>query len=291
MSKGTTLLARTSHALFNRIAPTGFAESWDNVGLLIEAPLPRATASKVFLTIDLTLETVNEAIKDPSVGVIVAYHPPIFSGLKRLTVADTKQHITLLCVAHGISVLSPHTSLDTCSGGINDWLARGLASHYTSKPIIELDAKRKEIAQSVNQLEEAGTGRFITLAEPLTVEELVKRIKKHLKLSHLRLALPGGSSAAETLIRTVAICAGSGNSVVTKSKGADLYFTGEMGHHEVLEATAKGITVVLCEHTNTERGYLGEVLQNKLETLINADGGSHVQVVSSALDVDPLVIV
>ncbi|KAJ3025419.1 UNVERIFIED_CONTAM: hypothetical protein HDU68_007186 [Siphonaria sp. JEL0065] len=291
MAKTKSLLVRTSNALFNRIAPQGFAEAWDNVGLLVEAPLPRAAASKVFLTIDLTLETVNEAISDPSVGVIVAYHPPIFSGLKRLTLSDVKQKIVLLCAAHGISVLSPHTSLDIASGGINDWLATGLGEHVL-KPIADLDPKRLALALSVNQGESAGIGRIATLAQPASVEEIVKRVKNHLKLSHVRLALPSvNSTAAKTIVKTVAICAGSGHSVCSQAKGVDLYFTGEMSHHEVLEATAKGRAVILCDHTNTERGFLADVLQTKLQSYINEDGGSVVEVVCSKLDADPLVVV
>lgn len=44
---------------------------------------------------------------------------------------------------------------------------------------------------------------------------------------------------------------------------ADVYFTGEMSHHEVLAAAASGHNVILCGHTNTERGYL-PILANKL---------------------------
>jgi len=44
---------------------------------------------------------------------------------------------------------------------------------------------------------------------------------------------------------------------------ADVYFTGEMSHHEVLASVASGRNVILCGHTNTERGYL-PLLASKL---------------------------
>ncbi|KAJ3076853.1 NGG1 interacting factor [Podochytrium sp. JEL0797] len=291
MSLAQPLLARVSTALFTNMAPAAFAESWDNVGLLLEAPLPRPHANKVFLTIDLSLETVHEAISDPKVGVIVAYHPPIFSSMKRLTLADVKQKIILLCAAHGISVLSPHTSLDSCKGGINDWLATGLPQN-TTKPILPFDSSRAQIAADLGMTPEtAGIGRLATLAEPASLDDIVTRIKSHLNLPHVRLATPS-SSESPRMIRTIAICAGSGHSVVSKAKTADLYWTGEMGHHECLEALAKGTAVVLCEHSNTERGYLSNVLQPKLSALMNSDGsGVSVDVVCSRLDADPLSIV
>jgi len=47
----------------------------------------------------------------------------------------------------------------------------------------------------------------------------------------------------------------------------DLFLTGEMSHHEILAANAQGTSVILCEHSNSERGYLKQVLQPKLEVL------------------------
>jgi len=63
-------------------------------------------------------------------------------------------------------------------------------------------------------------------------------------------------------VHSVAICAGSGGSTLL-GVDADVYFTGEMSHHEVLAAVASGRNVILCGHTNTERGYL-PVLASKL---------------------------
>lgn len=82
-----------------------------------EAPKPRINASRVFLTIDLTPQVLDEAISDPSVGLIISYHPPLFRAFKRLTLADVKQKIALECAVAGVSVYSPHTALDNCVNG------------------------------------------------------------------------------------------------------------------------------------------------------------------------------
>lgn len=83
----------------------------------------------------------------------------------------------------------------------------------------------------------------------------------------------------------MAVCAGSGASVL-KDVSADLYITGEMGHHDVLHATQSGTCVILCEHTNTERGYLTE-LRDKLEKLF----GPEMMIVQSKADAEPLVVI
>jgi putative NIF3 family GTP cyclohydrolase 1 type 2 len=110
---------------------------------------------------------------------------------------------------------------------------------------------------------------------------LVDRVKAHLALDHVRLA-----HAGKDLIQTVAVCAGSGASVL-KDIPADVYVTGEMGHHEVLAALEQGTSVILCEHTNTERGYLSLVLQSRLQHEL----GQGLDVVVSQVDQDPLKVV
>lgn len=67
---------------------------------------------------------------------------------------------------------------------------------------------------------------------------------------------------------------------------ADLYITGEMSHHEVLDAVQNDHSVILCDHSNTERGFLS-VLRSKLTTLFD----NQVQVILSERDADPLQVV
>ena len=63
------------------VAPLRFAEGWDNVGLL--AGDRGAAMERVLLTIDLTLPVVEEA-QALRCDLVIAYHPPIFEGLKRI---------------------------------------------------------------------------------------------------------------------------------------------------------------------------------------------------------------
>lgn len=161
----------------DKIAPLSLAEvAWDNVGLLVEAPTPRVGATRVFLTIDLTREVLEEALKDPSTGVILAYHPVLFKPLKRLTLGpdNEKASIALRAASAGVSIYSPHTALDSCSGGINDWLARGLGPGQTF-PITP--ASNPPLGQ-----EGSGSGRLHSLDEPVELNELVNRVKSFLQL-------------------------------------------------------------------------------------------------------------
>lgn len=81
---------------------------------------------------------------------------------------------------------------------------------------------------------------------------------------------------------SVAICAGSGGSLLSNVE-ADLYLTGEMSHHELLDATHNHASVVLCNHSDSERGFLKEFAK-KLEKECSGDFQVHV----SCKDKDPI---
>ncbi|KAG8534951.1 hypothetical protein GDO81_029844 [Engystomops pustulosus] len=127
-------------------------------------------------------------------------------------------------------------------------------------------------------------GRLCTLSEPVSIAEAVERVKRHVGVQHLRLAL-GRGKTMESSVGVMAVCAGSGSSVLSGAP-ADLYLTGEMSHHEVLDATAEGRSVILCEHSNSERGYLQELGVQITHCL---DG--KVEVLHAKTDRDPLLVV
>ncbi|KAF7731251.1 NGG1 interacting factor [Apophysomyces ossiformis] len=275
-----SLLSKVVRAM-QRIAPLELAEtSWDNVGVLVDPPYPSNKANKVFLTIDLTPQVLDEALSDPKVGAIVAYHPPIFRAMKRLTTSDPKQDMVMKAIARGVSIYSPHTACDNCVNGVNDWLASGLGQGRVEAITPEVNPPEGH--------EGSGSGRLFTYDEPIPLTTVIERVKKLIGLPFVRVA----TNQADRLVKTVAICAGSGASVLSPVK-ADLYFSGEMGHHDVLAALAQNTSVILCEHSNTERGYLSAVLQPTLEDLLKEDRseeGEPIKVVVSQVDKDPLVV-
>jgi dinuclear metal center YbgI/SA1388 family protein len=101
------------------IAPTRFAESWDNVGLL--AGDPGQDVSAAMLTIDYTPEVACEAA-GKRCDLIVSYHPPIFSAIKRVTASGSTAAV-FDAIRRGVAIYSPHTALDVAPGGTNDMLA------------------------------------------------------------------------------------------------------------------------------------------------------------------------
>ena len=110
------MLVRELVRCLEEIAPTRYAESWDNVGLL--AGDPGADATRVLFTIDFTRAVADEAFAARA-DVVVAYHPPIFAAMKRLP----HDAPVVEAVRRGVALYSPHTALDAAPGGTNDVLA------------------------------------------------------------------------------------------------------------------------------------------------------------------------
>lgn len=110
--------------VLEQLAPLSLAESWDNVGLLVE-PSKSRPVKAILLTNDLT-DAVMEEAENMSCDLIISYHPPLFRPIKRLVQKDWKQRLAIRAVEAGIAVFSPHTSWDSVKGGVNDWLVGGL---------------------------------------------------------------------------------------------------------------------------------------------------------------------
>ncbi|XP_037506716.1 NIF3-like protein 1 [Rhipicephalus sanguineus] len=223
--------------ILERIAPPSTAASWDNVGLLVE-PSGTPVVKNVFFTNDLTLPVMDEA-EERNAQLIVSYHPPIFAPLRALRQSQWKERLVIRCIERGIAIYSPHTAWDAVDGGANDWLASCLGSASTTEPLTT-----------------DGAGRRLCLDPPVTLEELAVRLRTHVGASKVRLALAVRHTATSA-ISSVSLCAGSGISVLRDDfDDAELVITGEMSHHDILDATQRGASVLLCEHAVSERGSL-----------------------------------
>lgn len=100
-----------------------------------------------------------------------------------------------------------------------------------------------------------GHGRRVVLDQPATLGQIAERLKRHLGIQVVNIA-----NVAETdrPVTRIGVCPGSGAALVEAAAAdeCEVFVTGEMKHHEVLDAMHGGISLILAGHTNTERGYL-----------------------------------
>uniref|UniRef100_A0A8B9K646 NIF3-like protein 1 n=1 Tax=Astyanax mexicanus TaxID=7994 RepID=A0A8B9K646_ASTMX len=146
--------------VLEQLAPLSLAESWDNVGLLVEPSRPRPIKT-ILLTNDLTSAVMDEA-EEMACDLVISYHPPLFRPFKRLLQKDWKQRLAVRAVEGGIAVFSPHTSWDSAKDGLNDWLIGGLGYQalcsapqrhrveFTAGSQVELDSILKLLKETEN---------------------------------------------------------------------------------------------------------------------------------------------
>lgn len=129
---------------------------------------------------------------------------------------------------------------------------------------------------------EVGFGRIGRLPTPTRLEDVAATLREHLPSPHLRTA---GDRDRE--ITTVATVGGSGMSLLgaAAGAGADLYVTGDVKHHDVLDALAMGMTVIDAGHHGTEHAAM-PAFRDALEADAEAAGLS-AEVTLSEVDTDP----
>ena len=97
-------------------APAAYQESYDNSGLLTGDP--NAEVTGVLITLDCTEAVVDEAIA-LRCNLIVAHHPIIFKGLKRLTGSNYVERTVIQAIKNDIGIYAIHTNLDNVHTGVN----------------------------------------------------------------------------------------------------------------------------------------------------------------------------
>lgn len=216
----------------------GHAASWDAVGLQVGDPDDAVT--NVLVSLDVT-ETVLDEAQRRGADLVLAHHPLLFRPLARLTPETAAGKLALRAARSRCAVLAVHTNFDAAVPG-------------TTAPIVDLLG-----LQDVRPLEPLaddpamGLGRVGELPTEVSLRDVADRLAVGLPAPHLRVAGP-----LDRLVRRVAACGGAGDSLMAAAytAGADLYVTGDLRHHVVLDALHLGMTLIDAGHYATEAAAL-----------------------------------
>lgn len=103
------------------LAPLSLQESYDNAGLICGDPDSDCTG--VLCSLDITEAVLDEAIQK-GCNLLVAHHPVIFRGLKKLTGSHYVERIIIKAIRQGLAIYAIHTNLDNVKEGVSHRMAR-----------------------------------------------------------------------------------------------------------------------------------------------------------------------
>lgn len=216
--------------------PLSLQESWDNSGYIVESDSEKC--SKILLTLDITNDSVDEAIYKKA-DLAISHHPVIFNPLKKIQV-DTPVY---KLVRSGIGAICMHTNLDIAEGGTNTVIVRKIA-------------EKLDISANIEPLDESGLGCIIELDNVVDCDCLAAILKEIFNIDRIKMSMYG-----EFILSKIAICSGSGGSLwkLAKAKGCDALITGDVKHDVWIDANNSKFTVIDCGHFHTENIVLWEL--------------------------------
>ncbi len=234
------------------IAPFRLQESYDNSGLLIGSE--EAKISGVITALDMTEDVIDEAI-EKQCNVVVAHHPIIFSGLKRITGKTYVERAVIKAIKNDINLIAIHTNLDNVlQSGVNERIAKRLG-------LTDL----RILSPKEDKNTDIGSGIIGFLPEPVNKNELLRLIKTKLACTAIKYTHNNDDN-----YQKIAICGGSGSFLLdtAKKQKADCFITSDFKYHEFFDAENE---IMICDigHYETEQftaTLLQELIQEKFST-------------------------
>lgn len=160
--------------LMEKWAPADLAESWDHPGLQVGNP--RQPVEKVLVSLDLTEENVDRAVRE-GVSMIISHHPFLFKSIHTIDLSSYKGRVIGKLIKHDILAFAAHTNLDTAREGVNDALADALGLQHReglvkekSEPLLKVAAyvpfvKAREFRNLLEKKYDGKAGHFYLLGD------------------------------------------------------------------------------------------------------------------------------
>lgn len=114
-----------------QLAPSSLQEDYDNAGLITGNAL--WICNGILCSLDATEQVINEA-KSRNCNLVVAHHPIIFKGLKKINGKNYVEKAIIAAIKNDIAVYAIHTNLDNIIDGVNNKIADKL--NLTNRKIL-----------------------------------------------------------------------------------------------------------------------------------------------------------
>lgn len=216
--------------------PPALASDWDAIGLVVGDPA--ASVASVLFAVDPVPAVIDQALME-RVDMVVTHHPLFLERVHGVAADTAKGRMVHDLIGHGIALYAAHTNADHARPGVSDALADVLGVHGT-RPI-----------ESIGD-DGLGTGRIGTLQTPMTLAAFCESVRTALPPTSVRVA-----GDLDATVHTVAVCGGSGGSLLPFVTSADVYVTADIRHHRAQDhLVASGCALIDVSHWASEWPWL-----------------------------------
>ncbi|MBI5914400.1 MAG: Nif3-like dinuclear metal center hexameric protein [Bacteroidetes bacterium] len=235
------------------IAPPQYQEGYDNAGLITGDADAEVTG--ILCSLDATEVIINEAI-ERGCNLVVAHHPIVFKGLKRLNGRTYVERTVIKAIKNDVAIYAIHTNLDNVfHRGVNSKIAEKLGLLHT----LILSPKPE-----TNSLE-IGAGLIGELPMAMNETDFLNNLKSTMLAGCIRHTRLLGRP-----VKTVALCGGAGSFLLPAAiaQKADVYITGDFKYHEFFDADGH-LVIADIGHFESEQftiDLLHEIISEKFST-------------------------
>ena len=235
-----------------QLSPPSFAEKWDNSGLMCGRK--KKEVKSILLSVDATDEVVEEAVLSEA-DLLLTHHPLIFPSISHITEEDIVGRRLLKLIGADVACYAMHTNFDVM--GMADEAADRLG--LTDREVLDVTYE--------DTISKEGIGRVGHLPQEMSVAECAELVKEVFLLDHVHVF-----GNLDRRIRKVAVSPGSGKSMISKAlqAGAEVLITGDIGHHDGIDAEAEGLTIIDGGHYGIEKlfvKYMKDFLRSRFPEL------------------------
>ncbi len=212
--------------------PINTQEEFDQCGLFFNHD---NKVDKALVCLDINLNIVNFSINN-NVNLIIAHHP-IFLENEKYPLNEYNQKIIMLLKKNSIAILFLHTCFDKSDEGMNYVLSKKLG---------------------LKNIEKLDNSEYIFKGElkiPVSLDIFLISLPELLNVNHANYH----KNFEKKMIKTVAICGGSGSSFMFETKNkVDLYITCDMKYHNWLDSLNNDICILDLNH-NIENVFINKI--------------------------------
>lgn len=220
--------------------PLEKASEWDNPGL--QAGRRQKEIKKVLLALDATWDVIRQA-KEWGADLLFTHHPLTMSGMRSVTTDTLCGRKFLELLQSDICAYACHTNYDV----VEMAQAAGGMMKLQKPEILDITGIDQKTAEYM------GFGRVGSLVRPVTLRECGELVKTIFQLDNVRIF-----GDIEQVVQRVAISPGSGKSMIGPAirAKAQVLITGDIGHHDGLDAVDEGLAIIDAGHYGLEHIFM-----------------------------------